>query len=126
MITFTVDASALHAGLSALELDWAARTKAASAVTAAAIVREASGRVARRTGATAAGIHYVESRDGTGYVVLVVRANRPQVPFYLEFGTRYMDKRSFFYASAAVEQPGQQRRTLDAVEDAIQVNGFGG
>ena len=100
------------------------RTKAASEVSAAAVVREAQGRVARRTGALASGIHYEESRDGTGYVVLAVRPDRPNVGFWLEFGTRYMTKRPFLYASAAVEQPGHERRIAEAVADAIQVTGF--
>jgi hypothetical protein len=126
VITFTIDASALHAGLRELGTDLASRTKAAAEVTAAAIVREAQGRVARRTGALASGIHYEESRDGTGYVVLAVRANRPNVGFWLEFGTRYMTKRPFMYASAAVEAPGHDRRMYDAVAESIQITGFGG
>jgi len=125
-LEFTVDATALHAGLDALRRDLAARTKAASEITAAAIVREAQGRVARRTGALASGIHYEESRDGTGYVVLAVRANRANVGFWLEFGTRYMTKRPFLYASAAVEAPGHERRTQDAVAESIAITGFGG
>ena len=126
MLTFELDTSAFEAGLVDLERDLAARTKAAAEVTAAAIVREAQGRVARRTGALASGIHYEESRDGTGYVVLAIRAGRPNVGFWLEFGTRYMTKRPFMYASAALEQPGHQRRMQDAVAESIAITGFGG
>ena len=126
MITVTVDTTALQAGLVHLADDMAIQTKAAAEITANAIVREARGRVARRTGATAEGIHAEESRDGIGYVVLAIRAERANVPFWLEFGTRYMTARPFLYASAAVEQPGHQRRTADAVSYAIDVNGFGG
>jgi hypothetical protein len=124
MITFIVDTSALDAGLVQLSAEMAVRTKAASYVSAQAVVREARGRVARRTGATAAGIHAEESRDGTGYVVLAVRADRANVPFWLEFGTRYMTARPFLYASAAVEAPGHQRRVGDAVGESIAVTGF--
>ena len=120
----TADTSALTTGLAQLAADLAVRTKAASEVTAGAIVREAQGRVARRTGATAEGIHYEDSRDGTGYVVLVVRANTPNLPFWLEFGTRYMTARPFLYASAAVESPGHARRIADATADAIAAAGF--
>jgi len=126
MLTVTLDTTGFEAGLVQWRTEMAARTKAIAEVTAAAIVREASGRVARRTGALASGIHYEESRDGTGYVVLAVRADRPNVGFWLEFGTRYMTKRPFLYASAAVEKPGHDRRMQEAVADAIQVSGFGG
>jgi hypothetical protein len=121
---FDVDTAALTDGLTALAADLAARTKAASEVSAGAVVREAQGRAARRTGATAEGIHAEESRDGMGYVVLVVRADAPNVPFFLEFGTRYMTSRPFLYASAAVEAPGHERRIAEAVTDAISTSGF--
>jgi hypothetical protein len=126
MLTIELDTSAFEAGLGQLHTEMAARTKAAAEVTAAAIVREAQGRVARRTGALASGIHYEASRDGTGYVVLAIRAGRPNVGFWLEFGTRYMTKRPFMYASAALEQPGHERRMGEAVQTAIDVTGFGG
>jgi hypothetical protein len=126
MLTVELDTTAFDAGLVQWTAEMAARTKAASEVSAAAVVREAQGRVARRTGALASGIHYEESRDGRGYVVLALRADRPNVGFYLEFGTRYMTKRPFLYASAAVEQPGHERRIADAVQTAIDITGFGG
>lgn len=126
MITLTVETAALDAGLTDLAATMATDTKAASEVTAAAIVREARGRVARRTGRTAAGIGYMESRDGTGYIVHAVHPDRPRLPLYLEFGTRYMTARPFLYVSAAIEQPGHERRMADAVTTAIDVSGFGG
>ena len=126
MLTIELDTTAFEAGLVQLQTEMALETKAASEVTAAAIVREAQGRVARRTGKLAAGIHYEPSRDGTGWVVLAVRADRPNVGFWLEFGTRYMTARPFLYASAAVESPGHERRIGDAVETSIQHTGFGG
>jgi len=126
MLTMTLDTTAFEAGLVELNATMALETKAASEVTAAAIVREASGRVARRTGQLAAGIHYEPSRDGTGWVVLAVRADRPNVGFWLEFGTRYMTARPFLYVSAALESPGHERRIGDAVETSIQHTGFGG
>jgi hypothetical protein len=124
-VTFDMDTTTLTDGLSELSADLALRTKAASEITAGQVVREAQGRVKRRTGLTAEGIHYDESRDGTGWVVLAVRADTPQVPFWLEFGTRTMTKRPFLYVSAAVEQPGHDRRIADAVTDAIAASGFG-
>jgi len=126
MITMTADTTGLTDGLTAAERELAARTKAASEVTAAAIVREARGRVARRTGVTASGIGYMESRDTTGWIVHAVHPDRPGLPFFLEFGTRYMTRRPFLYVSAALEQPGHERRIADAVADSIDVTGFGG
>jgi hypothetical protein len=125
MLRVELVTTAFDAGLVQLHADMAARTKAASYVSAQAVVREARGRVARRTRATAEGIHAEESRDGTGYVVLAIRAERANVPFWLEFGTRYMTARPFLYASAIVEQPGHERRIADAVQQSIDVTGFG-
>ena len=125
MVTYDVDTSGLASGLTQLAADLARRTKDASEVSAAAVVREAQGRAARRTGATVGGIGYTESRDETGWIVSVVRPDRPNVPFWLEFGTRYMTARPFLYASAALEQPGHERRIQEAVAVTIQSNGFG-
>ena len=80
VLTFELDTTEFHAGLTQLEIEMAARTKASAEVTAAAIVREASGRVARRTGAMASGIHYEESRDRTGWVVMAGGYRRPSWP----------------------------------------------
>jgi hypothetical protein len=126
MLTLDLDTTAFDAGLVQLRGEMAARTKALAEVTAGMIVREAQGRVARRTGTLASGIHYQESRDGTGWVVMAVRPDRPNVGFWLEFGTRYMTARPFLYVSAALEQAGHQRRIADAVAESIQVTGFGG
>src|SRR4030095_17001935 len=60
------------------------------------------------------------------WVVLAVRADRPNVGFWLEFGTRYMTARPFLYVSAALEQAGHQRRMAEAVETSIDVTGFEG
>lgn len=124
ILEMRLETAAFAAGLSQLNADLAADTKAASEITAKAIVREARGRVARRTGALAEGIHYEESQDGIGWVILAVRADRPQVGFWVEFGTRYMTARPFLYVSAALEQPGHDRRIGDIVLAAIAKNGF--
>src|SRR4029450_13785785 len=88
MLTFELDTTAFHAGLVDLHAEMALRTKASSEVTAGAIVREAQGRVKRRTGAMAEGIHYEESRDATGWVVLAIRADRPNGGVCREFRAR--------------------------------------
>lgn len=126
MSLYDVDTAALTAGLAQLAADIAERTKRASDESADAIVREAQARVARRTGETAAGIHREDSRDGTGSVVLATRATTPQLPYWLEYGTRYMTARPFLFASAALEEGPHEQRIADAISDAIAANGFGG
>ncbi|HKY90104.1 MAG TPA: hypothetical protein VJM11_03655 [Nevskiaceae bacterium] len=101
------------------------RTKRASEESAQAVRREAQGRVARRTGATAAAIVVVESYDGQGYVVLVDRQHMPRLPYWLEYGTRYMTARPFLFASALLEEGPHERRITEAVETGIAAAGLG-
>src|SRR5262245_7704385 len=126
MSLYTVDTAALTDGLARLAADLADRTKRASDVTADAIAREAQSRRARRTGETAAGIHREDSRDGIGSVVLATRATTPQLPYWLEYGTRYMTARPFLFASALLEEGPHEQRISEAIGDAIAATGFGG
>ena len=125
-LELSVNTTDLASALVQLSASMGIDTKAASKVTAQAIVREAKGRAPRRTGALAEGIHYEESKDGLGYVVLVVRPGRHGVPWWVEHGTQYMTARPFLHVSAALEQPGHYRRVEDAVNVAIDANGFKG
>ena len=126
-LTLSVETTALASALVQLAGSMGIDTKAASEVTAQAIVREAKGRVARRTGLTAEGIHYQESQDHLGYVVLAVRAERfGNIPYWLEHGTKHTRKQPFLDVSAQLEQPGHYRRVEAAVNAAIDAKGFGG
>ena len=86
---------------------------------------EAKGRVARRTGRTAAGIHAEEAHDGNGYVVVATNEHAPLAPVMLEFGTRYMSRREFFFASARIEEGAHERRVFEAVQTEINEKGLG-
>ena len=101
------------------------RLKAESRHTADAVVREAQARVARRTGETLRAIHAEETHDGTGYVVLVTREAPRNLPYWLEYGTRTMDKRPFLFAAAALEEGPHQARVAAAVRDVLAANGLG-
>lgn len=136
----------------ALELDLAPLTQAitkmpdilrelvmeASRITAENIVREAKGRLARQlgpgaTGATVAGIEAKVAYDGNGYVVLADRDPFPQLPLWIERGTKPGKRRNFartiprpfFYPSIELEAGSHERRILQAMRDAAQASGLG-
>lgn len=145
--TIEVDTRELLAALDALPDLVLSNLKAASKITADNIAREAKGRVARRTGETAEGIHVEESYSGDGYVVLMGDAVSPaetksrerrglktaksnlhqtkHTGIWLEFGTKFMTKREFFFPSARLEESAHNRRAREAVQDAINARGLG-
>jgi HK97 gp10 family phage protein len=98
--------------------------KAAAEVTADRIAREMERRVARRTGKTMHGITVAESRDQTGWVVYV-GDGRQHIAAFLEYGTRYMTRQDFFWPSAQIEQGAHDRRTREAIQEAIDTAGLG-
>lgn len=146
-LTIDPDVTALLAALDAFpEAMLARHLKPAARVTAVNVEREAKARVARRTGATAEGIHIEEAHDGSGYVVLpdfgpdvtfswhtmkrsgrshTQRVTRNNLPAWLEFGTRHMRERPFFFAAARLEEGAHDRRMRQAVVDAIADTGLG-
>lgn len=115
-----------------------ARVNEASQVTAEAIVRDAKARLARQlssnaTGETVAGIHAVKAYDGNGYVILADNDRMPNLPLWLEKGTRPGKRRNFartpafpfFYISIESEVGGHERRIHDAMQQAAVVTGLG-
>lgn len=133
------DATGLLRALDRLGAELVERhTKPACKVTAERIQAGARARVARKTGRTAAGISVEESRDQLGYVVLpfdadfelaLIRAGNDQqpanLPIWLEFGTKYMSPRPYFFAAVELERVGHDRRIREAIQDAIDENGLG-
>ena len=116
------------------------RAMAVAKDTADRIVSNAKQRVARATGATAAGIHAEPTHDGTGYVVLpwdqrlaaqawaggaTTREHNAGKPMWLEFGTVKMSARPFFFVSAQLEESGHDRRMREAIQDGIEASGLG-
>lgn len=120
----TVDTSGAETALSRAAETIAERVDAAAEVSASAVVREAKGRVARRTGETAAGIGYIRANAG-GWLVHAVNPKTPMLPYWLEKGTRYMSAKPFLYASAALELGAHRRRIEEAVGDGIDAAGLG-
>lgn len=96
--------------------------------TAKRIVFGARSRVRRATGHTKEGIHYEETRDKKGYVVLAydvtVLPHLAPVDYYLEYGTRYMQEHPFFRSAALVEEAGHLRRMTEAVALKLEEMGF--
>lgn len=134
-----VDTSALLTAMDRLSAQVVERhTRPACKVTALNVQREARARVRRRTGRTAAGITVEESYDQQGYVVLpfndaferaLIESGNDQqpenLPYWLEFGTKKMTKKPFFFESARLEEGAHDRRIRAAIQDAIDEAGLG-
>ena len=100
-------------------------------ITADNIAREAERRVQRRTGETAKGITVDAAYNGKGYVVFVKQQRMPNLPIWLEFGTKKGKGKHanqpfpFLLNSAKLEEWPNQRRMLEAVQAAIDLQGLG-
>lgn len=138
LFTVTVDALALDEAITRMPEVLAALVLEACKETAEAVVREAQGRLRRQlgpnaTGETAAGIHAVKSFDGNGYVILADNARMPNLPLWLEKGTRPGKRRNFartaprpfFYTSIELEYSAHERRLQDAMIEAAAEMGMG-
>lgn len=138
LLKIDAETKGLIAALDRLGASVQTHTKAAAHVTADRIVAGARARVRRRTGRTAAGITAEESYDGSGYVVLpfnfafemaLIESGNDQqpanLPLWLEFGTRKMTAKPYFFAAARVEAHGHDRRIRVAIQDAIDAQGLG-
>lgn len=109
---------------------------AAAHETADAIVREAKARLARQlgpnaTGQTVANIADRPAYDGNGYIVISEREPFPNVPLWLEKGTKKGHgthanyARPYFYVSAEIEAGAHYRRIGEALQAAIDAKGLG-
>ncbi|MFM9876850.1 MAG: hypothetical protein ACKVOG_03235 [Rhodoglobus sp.] len=138
LLKIDVETTGLIAALDSLGAFVFTYTKAAARVTADRIVASARARVRRRTGRTAAGITAQESYDKKGYVVLpfndaferaLIESGNDQqpenLPIWLEFGTKKMTAKPYFFAAAKVEEQAHDRRMRAAIQDAIDAKGLG-
>lgn len=109
---------------------------AASKETADAIVREAKARLHRQlgpnaTGQTEANIAARPAYDKNGYIVISEREPFPNVPLWLEKGTKKGKgthanyARPYFYVSAEIEAGAHYRRIGEAIRHAIDAKGLG-
>lgn len=132
-MTISVDSAALLSAMSSLASGVVESfTKPAAKVTADRVASEAERRVLRATGETARGIVALESRDGAGYVVTSTNERMPNLPTWLEFGTKRGKSGShaepahpYLFASARLEESGHDARMREAVQDAIDSVGLG-
>lgn len=121
LLSIDVDPRGAIAALDRLGTAVERRMKEVALVTANRIKAEAQGRVARRTGVTAAAITAEEARDGRGYVVYVKTpaGEWPNLDIGLEFGTKFMTPRPFLHVSAQLEEGPHRRRIEAAIDEAI-------
>lgn len=137
-ITFEMDAAPLERALNLLGQAAQPFINEASAVSAASIAREAQARLRRQltgghsTGKTEAAISSRPAYDGNGSVVVVERDYMPNLPLWIEKGTKKgkpgshdSAARPFFYPSADLEVGPHRRRLEIALHDAIDAQGLG-
>lgn len=133
-----LDLTPLQQAISAMPEALRERVMDASKTTAENIVREAKGRLQRQLGpdatsATVAGITSQPAFDGNGYVVLADRDSFPNLPLWIEKGTKPGKRRNFartrprpfYYASIELEAGSHERRVIQAMQEAAQVVGLG-
>lgn len=131
LLSIDVDIAPLTAALRALPEAVRVETADACRITAEHIAREARARLQRQlgpgaTGQTVAGIIAEPAYDGNGYVVMADRDPFPNLPLWLEKGTRPGKRRNFartpprpfFYASIELEAGAHERRIVEAMQDA--------
>lgn len=106
-------------------------------VSANNIQREMQSRVRRATGTTAEGIVVLPDRAGQGYIVEAENADVPELPLFLEKGTKGprkdyghggggpMPAFPFFYISAILEEGPHEQRIAVALQAAIDAQGLG-
>lgn len=118
-LTVDVDASGVFRMLDKLGTAADTLVKAAAKETANRIAQEARGRVARRTGKTAGAITVTEEENGARVFVGRVAGRSPNVPRYLEYGTKFMSARPFLFVSAVLEEGPHLKRVERALQEAI-------
>lgn len=96
----------------------------AAEVTANRIALEARSRVRRRTGETQAGI-IVEASPHGGYAVVSGNQRMPNLPLWIEHGTRRMVKRPYLEPSVDLERNAHYNRIAEALQRAIDEKGLG-
>ncbi len=132
-----VDTSALVAELTSLGDFAQPYVNEASGESAHSIVREAKARLSRKlsgtsTGQTEAGIQDRPAYDGNGWVVISDNDRMPNLPLWLERGTKKGKAGShaqpalaYFYSAVQLEEGPHLRRIENALTEAIEAKGLG-
>lgn len=104
---------------------------------AESIEHEAEARLQRQlgpnaTGLTLAGIESRPAFDGNGYVVVSENDRMPNLPIWIDDGTKKgkpgsstQPARPYFWVSVHLEEGAHHRRIGDAIQDAIDAKGLG-
>jgi hypothetical protein len=135
-LVVTVDEAAVVEALLALGDFAQPYINEASRESAQSVEREVVARLRRQlvnpTGQTEAGVVSRPAYGGNGYVVIASRDWMPNLPLWIEKGTKKgrpgssaQPARPFFYVSAALEEGAHFRRLEDALQDAIDARGLG-
>jgi hypothetical protein len=107
-------------------------TVPACEATANNVIAEYRRRVKRDTGETSEGAQKDKLKDGSGYFVSVRNRRMPNLPLWLEAGTKQGKPRSHtqpaapaFWPAVELEVIHHERRINDAVGEAIVAEGLG-
>ncbi len=137
-LTIELDADDVIAALNALGDTAQPFVTAACRETADAVANEAAARLSRQLagtstpsksrpdrggGLTLAGIQVKTS--GQSFLVVSDREPFPNLPLWLEKGTKHMAARPYFYNAAILEEGPHYRRIEDAIVEAIDAAGLG-
>lgn len=133
-----LDTSAVEVAVDRLLVSLEARCKAADELTATRVVGDARARLRRQlspaaTGRTVSGIgsRYL---GGTAYLIFAEREPYPNLPLWLERGTKPGKRKNrastpafpFFYTAIEAEAGAHERRVLEAMDQAASDAGLSG
>jgi hypothetical protein len=135
-LTLTVETEDTIRAMRAVGYSTEQFTLPAAKITADNVQRAAQARVRRATGKTADGIvvtRYTDPKTQTqGYQVQATRDWMPNLPLWIEYGTKKGDPHShtqaaapFFWPAVALEQSAHTERMAEAVQQGIDAVGLG-
>lgn len=137
LMSIDVDTAPLERAFDQLVEATRRRTLDACRTTAERIVRDAKMRLLRaghyRSGETYASIEAVPAYDGNGYAVLSDNEDIPNLPLWIEKGTRAGKRQNharipaspYFYPAIETEVGPHEQRILEAMQDAGSLSGLG-
>lgn len=129
--TIEIDGAAMREALEgeSLKAQIGVFVKAAARISADHIAAEAAARLQRQlsgtsSGRTLAGIR-VKSAGAWGWTVDAGNVAQPMLDRWLEFGTKHMRARPFFFDSARLEEQAHRERVSNAIQAALSEHGLG-
>lgn len=127
-VTVTVEHDSLTPALERVSVAANAALVELARTTAASLQTEMRSRLARQTSGTGQTAEAITTEQGdNGYYRVTsgnMGARAANLPIWLEFGTKYMTPRPYFYGAIELEAGTYLRRAEDAMQAAI--DGLGG